>query len=120
MWLPFSSQLSLAARAATWARLTIGTAAKSKLSRVLPGRQPGFGEMAGDAAARALGELVLDQRGEEAGGRPASRSAVCGEVRPSRAMVGRRSSASISASRAASMAAAVDGLAVMSRPRQAA
>ncbi len=79
---PFSSQLSPAASAMTWALEIIGTASKSKVSRVLPGRQAGLGEMALDAAAVALGQLVLGDRGEEAGGGPAFLVGLFGELRP--------------------------------------
>ena len=37
----------------------------------LAGEQPGLGEMALDAAAVALGDLVFGEGGEEAGGGPA-------------------------------------------------
>ena len=48
----------------------------------LAGRQPRFGEMALDAAAAALGDLVLGERRQEAGGRPALLVGSLGEVRP--------------------------------------
>ena len=51
--------------------MIIGTASKSKAVEGLAGRQAGIGEMALDAAPVTLGELVLGQRGEEAGGWPA-------------------------------------------------
>ena len=60
----------------------IGTASKSKVSRVLPGRQAGFGEMALDAAAVAFGQLVLGEGGQEAGGGPAFLVGLFGELRP--------------------------------------
>ena len=79
---PFSSQASPAAIAMIWALEIIGTASKSKVSRVLPGRQAGFGEMALDAAAIALGEFVLGDGGEEAGGGPAFLVGLLGEFGP--------------------------------------
>ena len=48
----------------------------------LAGRQAGLGEMALDAAAVAFGELVLGERGEEAGGGPAFLVGLFGELRP--------------------------------------
>ena len=48
----------------------------------LAGGQPGFGEMALDAAAAALGDLVLGERGEEAGGGPAFLVGLLGELGP--------------------------------------
>ena len=47
----------------------------------LAGRQARLGEMALDAAAGALGELVLGQRREEAGGGPALLVGALGEAR---------------------------------------
>ena len=46
-------------------------AVKSKPSMVLAWKQAGVGEMALDATPIALGDLVLGEGGEEAGGRPA-------------------------------------------------
>ena len=48
----------------------------------LAGRQAGFGEVALNAAPGALGDLVLGQGGEEAGGGPAFLVGPFGEVRP--------------------------------------
>ena len=45
-------------------------------------RQARFGEMALDAAAAALGDLVLGERGEEAGGGPALLVGLLGELGP--------------------------------------
>ncbi len=89
---PLSSQPSPAARAMTWALEIIGTASKSKLSRVLPRRQAGFGEMTLDAPAIAFGDLVFGEGGEEAGGGPSllvGRAARSGQTS---LMAGRRSS----------------------------
>ena len=78
----FSSQLSPAASAMTCALLTIGTASKSKVSSGLAGRQAGFGKMALDAAPAALGDLVLGEGGQEAGGWPALLVGARGELGP--------------------------------------
>ena len=78
---PFSSQLSPATSAMTWALETIGTASKSKAVEGLAGRQARLGEVALDAAAGALGDLVLGQGGEEAGGGPALLVGALGEAR---------------------------------------
>ncbi len=48
----------------------------------LAGRQPGFGEMAFDAAASALGHLMLGQRGKETRRRPSFLVGLGGEVGP--------------------------------------
>ena len=48
----------------------------------LAGRQARLGEVALDAAAVALGELVLGEGGEEAGGGPALLVGALGEARP--------------------------------------
>jgi len=48
----------------------------------LAGRQAGFGEVALNAAPGALGDLVLGQGGEEAGGGPAFLVGAFGEARP--------------------------------------
>ena len=56
-----------------WALRTVGTAAKSKVAKVLPCGRPDFGHMAGDAPGGALGQFVLAQRGEEAGRCPSPR-----------------------------------------------
>ena len=48
----------------------------------LAGRQPGLGEMAFQAAAVALGHLVLDQCRQEAGRRPTLLVGLRGERRP--------------------------------------
>ena len=77
-----SIQLSPAQSAITWALESIGVAAKSKPSRVLPGEQAGVGEMALDAAPVALGDLVFGERGEEAGGGPAFLVGALGEGGP--------------------------------------
>lgn len=61
----FSSQASPAVIAIIWALEIIGTAANSKVSRVLPRQEVGFDEMALDAAAIALGEFVFRDGGEE-------------------------------------------------------
>jgi hypothetical protein len=61
---------------------TIGTASKSKLSRVFAGQELGFGEMPREAAAIAFGDLVLGQRGEQARRRPAFLVRPLGEARP--------------------------------------
>ena len=45
----------------TCALLITGTASKSKLSRDLPGGQPGFGEVAFEPASAALGNLMFGQ-----------------------------------------------------------
>ena len=45
-------------------------------------RQTGLGEMPLDAAATAIGHLVLGERREEAGGRPAFLVGCCGELGP--------------------------------------
>ena len=81
---PFSSQLSPADSALTWALLIIGTTSKSKLSRDFAGRKPRLVEMALDAPAGALGHLVLGERRQEARGRPALLVGLGGKVRPDR------------------------------------
>ena len=48
----------------------------------LTDRQPGLGEMTFDAAAAALGDLMLGQGGEETGGRPAFLVGLAGEIDP--------------------------------------
>ena len=48
----------------------------------LAGRQAGLGQVALDATAYALGDLVLGQGGEEAGGGPALLVGALGEARP--------------------------------------
>ena len=49
----------------------------------LAGQQPRLDEMALDATAVAFGDLVLGERGEEAGGGPAFLVGPLGELRPS-------------------------------------
>ena len=66
----------------TWALLTIGHGLEVEGVEGLAGRQPGFGEMAFDAAAAALGHLVLGESGEEACGRPAFLVGLGGELGP--------------------------------------
>ena len=51
----------------------------------LAGRQAGLVEMTLDAAAGAFGHLVLGERGQKAGGRPALLVGSGGKVRPDRA-----------------------------------
>ena len=68
---PFSSQPSPAHSAITCALETIGTASKSKVSRVLPGGSLASARWRSIAATIALGHLVLGEGGEEAGGGPA-------------------------------------------------
>lgn len=48
------------------------------------GGQPSLGQMPLDAPARAVGGLVLGERGEEAGGRPALLVGLGGDLRPDR------------------------------------
>ena len=79
---PFLSQLSPAASAMTWALQTIGTASKSKLSRVLPGGSLASSRWRSDAAVGALGHLVLGQGRQEACGGPALLVGAGGEVGP--------------------------------------
>ena len=79
---PFSNQASPAASAITWAFETIGTASKSKRVERLAGGQPRLGEMPFDAAAAALGHLVLGERRQEAGRRPAFLVGLLGELGP--------------------------------------
>ena len=76
----------------TWALLTIGTASKSKLSRVLPGGSRASSRWRSDAAAGTLGQLVLGQGGQEASGGPALLVGALGEVGPDRVMAGSRRS----------------------------
>ena len=66
----------------TCALLTIGTALKSKVASVLPAGNRALGEMPLDAAAAAVGHLVLGERREEAGGRPALLVGLRGELGP--------------------------------------
>ena len=66
----------------TWALLSIGTALKSKLSRVLPGGRRASSEMALDAAPGALGDLEFGECREEAYGRPALFVGARGDVLP--------------------------------------
>ena len=79
---PFSSQLSPAANAMTCALLIIGHRIELEAVERLAGWQAGFVEMTLDAAAGEVGHLVLGERGQEAGGRPALLVGSCGEVRP--------------------------------------
>ena len=73
---------SPAAMAMTWALEIIGTASKANVSRVLPGRQAGFGEMPLDAAAVTFGQFMLGDGGQEAGRGPAFLVGLLGELRP--------------------------------------
>ncbi len=79
---PFSSQLSPAAKrhdlglADHWHGLEVEGVER------LAGRQSGFGKMALDAAASALGHLVLGKRREEAGCRPSFLVGLGGELGP--------------------------------------
>jgi hypothetical protein len=71
----------------TRALLTTGTASKSPFDKLrsvdgLAGRQSGFGKMAFDAAASALGHLMLGQRGKEARRRPSLLVGLGGEIGP--------------------------------------
>ena len=66
------------------------------------GGQSRFGQVAFDAAAAAVGDLVLGQRGQEASGRPAFLVGLRGELGPHQFDAGRRSSESSSSTRAAS------------------
>ena len=60
----------------------IGTAAKSKFSSVLLGQQLRFAEMAFDAPPIAFGNLVLGERHQQAGRRPAFLVRALGELLP--------------------------------------
>ena len=60
----------------------MGTASKSKLSEGLAGRQARLGQMALDAASAALGDLMLGQGHEKAGGGPALLVGARGEAGP--------------------------------------
>ena len=110
---PFSSQASPAASAMIWALREHRHGLEVEGVEGLARRQARFGEVAFDAAAAAFGELVLGERGEEAGGGPALLVGLLGELGPDRLMVGRRSSLSSSSRRAASTVS----VAVMLRPR---
>jgi hypothetical protein len=68
-------------------------------------RQARLGEVAGDAPAGALGELVLGEGGEEAGGGPALPVGALGEARPD---VGDRRQAQVAEQQAE--AGGVDGI----------
>jgi hypothetical protein len=61
-----------------WALLIVGTALKSKLSRVLPS----VGEMALDATASTFGDFVIGERCEEPACRPALLISLGGEIGP--------------------------------------
>ena len=56
---PFSSQVSPAAMAMTWALEIIGTASNVEGVEGLSGQEAGLGEMPLDAAAIAFGQFVL-------------------------------------------------------------
>src|SRR3954469_2802799 len=89
---PVSNQASPVASAEMWARLTMGMAAKSRLSRVLRGgrrgsphiggRQAGLHQMSLDASPGTVGEFEFGQRCQQTGGRPALAVGAGGELLP--------------------------------------
>lgn len=79
---PLASQPSPAAIAMTLALETIGTASKVKLLRVFPGGRWGLGKMPLDRAVGALGQLMLGDGREEAGGGPSLPIGLLGKLRP--------------------------------------
>ena len=66
----------------TCALLTIGTASKSKFGERFADRQSCFGQVTLDAAATAIGDLVLGERRQEASGRPTFLVGLLGELGP--------------------------------------
>ena len=66
----------------------MGTASKSKAVERFAGGQSGLDQVALDAAARAVGDLMLGERGQEARGGPAFFVGLRGDLGPDRLMAG--------------------------------